>query len=556
MVYISRRKKKGKYYLYLEESARIDGKPRKVWQKYLGPEEKLKDLTLSRLFAKQPNQINITTFDFGISSALWQISEEISLTTTIDRNTNKNREQGLTVGEYITIAAINRCCKPCSKSALANWFKQDWLSTRFKIKPETLNAQTYWNHFQYLEEKTLDKIEIELNQTVISKFNLDLDSLFYDLTNFFTFSAGTGDDGLLQFGHSKENRNGNRLVSYTLLCARESGIPLMHKTYPGNEQDAKRFKSVPEEINTRLKALNRDPKKVTLIFDKGNHSNDAFQAIDDFGIGFIASARNSTQKDLLHIPHDQFIDLLLPVSGKAVKYVKKLLPIYGKKRAVYVVFDPKKNKKHTCHFKEKIEDKIQAINDYFNTRLNIKKWGKIEAIEIKLKSMIGKNPFKNIIKYNLDGSEPNFTLHLTIDDDALKYHLETLGCTILFTNRIDWKPKDVIWSYREQYIVEHAFRKMKSPTSIQIRPMYHYSNRSIRVHVYVCILSLLLLSLLRLKLSQNKFLISYDEILEKLGSLHALQILTTSRGKPFWKLDTADPLATKLGKKLKLKNLL
>ena len=109
---------------------------------------------------------------------------------------------------------------------------------------------------------------------------------------------------------------------------------------------------------------------------------------------------------------------------------------------------------------------------------------------------------------------------------------------------------------RLQYIVEHAFRKMKSPTSIQIRPMYHYSNRSIRVHVYICILSLLLLSLLRLKLSQNKFLITYDEILEQLSSLHALQILTTPRGEPFWKLDTADPLATKLGRKLKLKNLL
>ena len=456
----------------------------------------------------------------------------------------------------MTIAAINRCCKPCSKSTLANWFKQDWLSTRFKIKPEVLNAQTYWNHFQYLEEKSLENIEIELNRTIISKFNLDLDSLFYDPTNFFTFSAGTGDDGLLQFGHSKENRNGKRLVSYTLLCARESGIPLMHKTYPGNEQDAKRFKSVPEEINKRLQTLNRDPKKVTLIFDKGNHSKEAFQAIDNFGFGFIASARNSTQKDLLHIPHDQLTDLTLPVSGKAVKFIKETRTIDGKRRAVYLVFDPKKNRKYIHHFNEKIEEKIQTINEYIISRLNIKKWRKKEAVEKKLRSMIGRNPFKKIIQYQLAGSESNFRLHLSIDEDALKSHLETLGSTILFTNRIDWKPEDVIWSYREQYIVEHAFRKMKSPTSIQIRPMYHYSNRSIRVHVYICILSLLLLSLLRLKLSQNKFLITYDEILEQLSSLHALQILTTPRGEPFWKLDTADPLATKLGRKLKLKNLL
>ena len=127
MVYITRRKKKGKYYLYLEESARINGKPRRVWQKYLGPEERLKDLTLSGLFTKNASQIKIETFDFGISSALWQIAEDIGLTTIIDNHSNKKREQGLTVGEYITIAAINRCCEPCSKSKLGNWFKKDFL---------------------------------------------------------------------------------------------------------------------------------------------------------------------------------------------------------------------------------------------------------------------------------------------------------------------------------------------------------------------------------------------------------------------------------------------
>ena len=556
MVYISRRKKNGKYYLYLEESARIDGKPRRVWQKYLGPEDRLKDLTLSGLFSKHSTQIKIKTFDFGISSALWQIAEKIGLAAIIDKNTTKKREQGLTVGEYITLAAINRCCNPCSKSKLGNWFEKDWLSTRYDIKPDVLNAQTYWNHFRYLEEETLETIELELNKIVLKQYNLDLDNLFYDPTNFFTFSAGTGDEGLLQFGHSKENRNGNRLVSYTLLCARESGVPIMHKTYPGNEQDAKRFKSAPDEIKKRVKALNRKPSHVTLVFDKGNHSKDAFNAIDRYGFGFIASARNSTQKDLLHIPLDQFIDLILPVTGKAVKYLKESRMIYGKKRTVYVVLDPKKQKKHTIHFNEKVEDKAKGIVDYFKTRLNIKKWRTREAVEKKLKSMSGKKPFKDIIQYTLEGDTAQFTLKITLDEQARKNHIETLGRSVLFTNRDEWTPEAIIWGYREQYIVEHAFRKMKSPTSIQIRPMHHYSDRSIRVHVYVCILSLLLLSLLRLTLSREKILMTYDEILESLGSVHIMKIQTAAKGKGLWKLDNAGKLASKLVKNLKLKSLL
>ena len=52
----------------------------------------------------------------------------------------------------------------------------------------------------------------------------------------------------------------------------------------------------------RLTALKLDRRDVTLIFDKGNLSREAFKRIDKEKIGFITSLRNSTQKDLLVIP--------------------------------------------------------------------------------------------------------------------------------------------------------------------------------------------------------------------------------------------------------------
>ena len=180
----------------------------------------------------------------------------------------------------------------------------------------------------------------------------------------------------------------------------------------------------------------------------------------------------------------------------------------------------------------------------------------MEAVEKKLKSMIGRNPFKNIIDYSLKGKEANLSLKISINEINRNNYIETLGRTLLFTNRDEWTPEAIIWGYREQYIVEHAFRKMKSPTSIKIRPMYHFSDRSIRVHVYICILSLLLLSLLRLTLSRKAILMSYDEILENLSSIHVLKILTTPKGKILWKLDNTGKIASKLEKKLKLKTLL
>ena len=556
MVYLTRKKNKGKYYLYLEESVWINGKSQRAWQKYLGPEDKLKDIKFNSLLTKHVNNVELQVIEFGASAALWQMAEEIDLAGVIDANTGKKRKQNLSLGEYITIAAINRCVAPCSKSKLKRWFEKDWLSTRYDIEPKILNAQTYWNHFQYLDKKILAKIELELTKVVIEKYGLDLDTLFYDPTNFFTFSKGGDGKELLQFGHSKENRNGCRLVNYSLLCARESGIPLMHETYAGCDQDAKEFKKVPQRIADRLLALGRDPERITLVFDKGNHSKDAFATIDKLGLGFIASRRNSTHKDLLSVPREKFTKTVLPMTKKKVEYFKSSKKIYGKDRLLYIVLDPKKQKKHAIKFSERLEKKVVKIKEFFKDRLNLKKWSKKEAVEKKLKSMIGKRPFTDVIVTKLQGTDGSMTLTVSIDKKARKAHEETLGRTILFTNREEWTPEAVIWAYREQYIVEHAFRDMKSPTAIAVRPMYHSADTSVRAHVSLCVISLLLISLLRLKLARKSVPMSYDELLHELRAIHALKILPSPKAKPLWKLEKIPKNASKLIRTLNLKHLL
>ncbi|HEC40185.1 hypothetical protein LCGC14_1992000 [marine sediment metagenome] len=556
MVYLTRKKKKGKNYLYLEEKAWINGRTRRTWQKYLGPEDKLKDIKFNSLLTRHANEVEVQTIEFGSSAALWQMTEEIELAKIIDANTGKKRKQNLSLGEYITIAAINRCVAPCSKSKLKRWYEKDWLSTRYDINPKVLNAQTYWNHFQYLNKEVLVQIELALGQIVVDKYDLDLDSLFYDPTNFFTFSKGSEESELLQFGHSKENRNGCRLVNYWLLCVRESGVPLMHETYAGNTQDAQEFKQVPQRIADRLLALGRDPKRITLVFDKGNHSKDAFAAIDEIKLGFIASRRNSTHKDLLHVPRDEFTKTILPITKKAVEYFKTTKKIYWKDRIIYVVLDPLKQKKYTIRFGERLEEKVLEIKEYFKDRLNVKMWSKKKAVEEKLKSMVGKRPLADVIITEVQGTDGNMTLTVSIDEKTRKTHEATLGRTILFTNCEEWTPEAVIWSYREQYIVEHAFRDMKSPTAIAVRPMYHHADTSIRAHVFLCVISLLLLSLLRLKLARKSIATSYDELLYELRSIHVLKILTSLKAKPLWKLEKITKNASKFFRALNLKRLL
>ena len=50
-------------------------------------------------------------FSFGGVAAAWGMARRLRLIETIDRHVPK-RDQGLSVGQYINLAAINRCVCP------------------------------------------------------------------------------------------------------------------------------------------------------------------------------------------------------------------------------------------------------------------------------------------------------------------------------------------------------------------------------------------------------------------------------------------------------------
>nr|MDO8117600.1 IS1634 family transposase [Candidatus Sigynarchaeota archaeon] len=554
-MYLTTKTVHGDTYFYVEEKAWIDGKSRRLWQKYLGPADKFKDLDLSALISKHADKVQMVTLNFGLSAALWYIASKINLVSMIDAHASKERHQNLTVGEYITIAAINRCVAPCSKTKLSSWFSKDWLHTRFNIDPAVFNAQTYWNQFQALDEGVIEAIELAIDRAILAMYPLDMDRLLFDPTNFYTYSHGS-EASLLQCGHSKQNQNGLRLVNYSLLCTRDFGIPLMHHTYAGNEQDAKAFKGIPARVEERMKALGKDTSAITVVFDKGNHSPAAFKIIDELKLHLIASARNSMHKDLMHEPREKFTSTMLPVTGKVVEYFKTTRSIYDVDRDVYVVLDPRKHEKHVMEFRAKLERKRNAIDTLFKARLNVKKWCKKTAVEKKVKSMIGKRPFKDVLVARVGGVDQQVTLSVVVDSNAQARYEETLGRSIIFTNRQGWTPEQVIWGYREQYVVEHAFKMMKCPGCIAIRPMFHHANASVRAHVFTCVISLLLLSLLRAELSGKGIHESYGHIIDALRDIHVNEI-TLASGKPImYKMERVAGLAGKMVKSLGLNRLL
>ncbi len=110
------------------------------------------------------------------------------------------------------------------------------------------------------------------------------------------------------------------------------------------------------------------------------------------------------------------------------------------------------------------------------------------------------------------------------------------AATILFTDNADWSDAEIVRGYRSQYHVEGAFRQMKNPDYISIRPQFHWTDQKIEVHVFCCVLGLLLCSLLQRELRRQGLDHSIPRMLELLNGIREVSVVYAGVGqsrKPF-----------------------
>jgi hypothetical protein len=100
-----------------------------------------------------------------------------------------------------------------------------------------------------------------------------------------------------------------------------------------------------------------------------------------------------------------------------------------------------------------------------------------------------------------------------------------LGKTILFTDRRDWTDAEIGRGSRSQHQVESAFRDLKPVKHRSLRPQRHWTDQKIRVHVFSCVLALMLCGLLRRGLARRGLPRSLPALWEELGQIREVCVV-------------------------------
>src|ERR1700683_3349798 len=103
----------GHTYYYARYTQRVDGKPKVVRTVYLG---KLEDLVTAAEQSRQPpHTLPCDIRALGDVAALWDIAQRLDLVPLLDSILPLKRHQGLSCGQYLLLAAINRAVAPASQ---------------------------------------------------------------------------------------------------------------------------------------------------------------------------------------------------------------------------------------------------------------------------------------------------------------------------------------------------------------------------------------------------------------------------------------------------------
>jgi len=524
----------GHTYYYARYCQRVNGKPKIVRTVYLG---KIEDLVAAAGGAHQPPQPQETVVAaFGDVAALWHVAERLDLLPLLDATLPAKRDQGLSCGQYLLLAALNRAVAPTSKLQFADWYRQTALARLLPADPAWLSSQNFWNHMDRVTADHIVAFEQQMSRRLIERLQLDLRGLVYDGTNFFTYINTRTPAALPQRGHNKQKRGDLRQVSLGLLVSTDFHIPLLHWVYAGNVADSVEFRSVTEELAAHYQELARTCEHITLVFDKGNNSEEAFDTLAASPFHFVGSLVPSQQGDLLAVPRRRFRALTHPrLEGVEVFRTEK--KVFGRAHTVVVTFNP-----------NLLDGQLQGLTANLNkarARLRelqqqLRRWreGKVKGgqrptlagVQNQVRSICSAQHLKSILKAEVKEVRRGLELSFSTDPAALERLCRVqLGKTLLFTDNADWSDEEIVLAYRSQYHIEDAFRQMKNVHFLHWSPMHHWTDSKIRVHAFYCVLALTLSSVLQREVWHKGEPLSINRLLEQLGGIQETLVIYPRR---------------------------
>ena len=420
---------------------------------------------------------------FGVIQVLKAVWKKLDISRILLKEGEASRQE-YCFEEAIQAMVINRLVKPASKLETDRWKDEAVWEPAW----EALNLQHFYRAMDYLVEHK-DRIEETLLKRRDDLFGKQLDIVLFDTTTIKYWGEHSASE-LLKYGYSKEKRMDLKQIIIGVLMSKE-GVPLAHEVWEGNQSAMESLKVVVSRLRDRF-----DIKKVILVCDRGMVSAKNLKELEDAGYEYIVGVKMRSldeQKKRELLGEVGFEEIREDLWVKEKKYEGHRYLICHNPREAAV--EAKKRE----YFKQIMERKIM---DY-----TFKDW-------------IVKNGYKKYVK--IEGKD----WQIAMDYERLEEEQIFDGKWVLLTNT-EYSSKECALYYKSLSQIEQGFRALKS--EIETGPIYHWTSRRIRGHVFICFLALVVKVAFEKAIEKLDPKAVYSEVLRALKQVKATMIRVKDR---------------------------
>lgn len=313
-------------------------------------------------------------------------------------------------------------------------------------------------------------------------FNYDL--LFYDVTTLYfeTFE----EDELRKNGFSKDNKSQQPQILIALMVSKE-GFPVAYEVFSGNTFEGHTIIPVIKKF-----IENNDVRDFTVVADAAMISTENVKQLTQNNINYIVGARLGNVPTRLLENIDQNITR---EDGKSIRL---------KTQNGYLV----------CSYSS-----VRYRKDRYEMEQQIQ----------KAKQVIERPSKNKKLKFTqTDG------IKISLNETLIEKTQKLLGIKGYYTNLEESAAdnKTIIERYHDLYRIEQAFRISKS--DLQTRPIFHFKEQPIKLHILICFMALVIAKHIELKtgISIRKFIDEAKKIVDGEILNHITDKVVTVKAEP------------------------
>jgi len=373
-----------------------------------------------------------------------------------------------------------------------------------------------------------EELEPQLARPILTLFDNPLDLVFYDLTSCY-FEIDQQDKHrpagsqpaqctLRNRGYDRD-RSGCPQVVLGLVMTKD-GIPLCHQVFPGETPDKATLQQVVHDLKTRFPL-----QRCIVVGDRGLLSEDNLKALTQAQLDFIVA--RPLRRNLLA---QEVLGALAPQIRARIKQWQEEQTPLEERQAFFEVtltgrrFVVSHREDIAQQTKKTRQRKLIKATSYITERLARTVMQQNGSIPVKGRALNHQETLLHLHAYLRDRQLLRYyrlrlneqgEVECLPHEENRQWELAIDGKLLLETTNHTLSPQDTVRQYKELQDIERCFRTLKS--SLDIRPMYHWVDRRIEAHIFMCVLALQLQRVMRHRLRTAKIDLSPERVLEKLS---------------------------------------